>query len=312
MSSNDREKMAAEAIVNAFTVDVEDYFQVSAFERDIGRDSWGTYEHRVVDNTMRMLDLLARHEVEATFFVLGWTARKFPKLVQRIDAAGHEIASHGFWHRLVYNQTPDEFRQDICDSRDLLADLIGKPITAYRAPSFSITHESAWALEILAEEGFSIDSSVFPIYHDRYGMPDAEPVLHVRETPSGSLTEFPPAVLRLGKLNLPVGGGGYFRLFPYRFTTAGLGRILRSTGMPLMFYIHPWEIDPGQPKLRAGGRVSRFRHRVNLSLTYNKLSRLLQEFRFGTLSAAIASADVPLIESRAGETRPASSAQTDP
>ena len=282
--------LTTEGIVNAFTVDVEDYFQVSAFERDIDRGIWDTFEHRVVSNTSRMLDLLARHRVTATFFVLGWTARRFPELVRKIDAAGHEIASHGFWHHLIYTQTPEEFRQDICESRDLLADLIGKPVTAYRAPSFSITDRSAWALEILAEEGFKTDSSVFPIHHDRYGMPDAEPNLHQRWTPSGSLIEFPPAVLRCNRVNLPVGGGGYFRLLPLRCVTASLHHILRSSQMPFIFYIHPWEIDPGQPKLSAGSCLSRFRHRVNLSRTYVKLERLLAQFRFGTVADSVKSA----------------------
>lgn len=278
-------------IVNAFTVDVEDYFQVSAFEKDIDRSTWDSYEHRVEDNVSRMLDLLAEHEVTATFFVLGWTAQRFPQVVRRIDAAGHEIASHGFWHRLVYRQTPDQFRQDICQSRDLLADLVGKPITAYRAPSFSIVHRSAWALDILAEEGFTTDSSIFPIRHDRYGMPDAEPFLHERHTSFGTIKEFPPAVLRLGKVNVPIGGGGYFRLFPCRWTTACLGRMLRTSGAPLMFYIHPWEIDPGQPRLKAGGPLSRFRHRVNLPRTHGKLHRLLKSFRFGTVSEALRTAN---------------------
>ncbi|MBN2292938.1 MAG: DUF3473 domain-containing protein [Pirellulales bacterium] len=281
--------LTAEGLINAFTVDVEDYFQVSAFERDINRDIWDTFEHRVVSNTSRMLDLLAKHRVTATFFVLGWTARRFPELVRKIDAAGHEIASHGFWHHLVYEQTSEEFRQDICESRDLLADLIDKPVTIYRAPSFSITDHSAWALEILAEEGFTTDCSVFPIHHDRYGMPDAEPIVHQRWTPSGNLVEFPPAVLRCKRVNLPVGGGGYFRLLPLHCVTACLRHILRAAKMPFMFYVHPWEIDPAQPKVSAGNCLSRFRHRVNLSRTYAKLEHLLTQFRFGTVTDSVKS-----------------------
>jgi polysaccharide deacetylase family protein (PEP-CTERM system associated) len=274
-------------MLNAFTVDVEDYFQVSAFERHIDRSTWHGYPHRVEAATARMLDLLAAHSVTATFFILGWTAHRFPQLVRRIDADGHEIASHGYWHRLVYNQTPAEFRHDIRDSRDLLADLVGRPVTAYRAPSFSITRRSAWALEILAEEGFTHDSSIFPIHHDRYGMPGADPNPHTIETTSGAIKEFPPAVLRLGKLNLPVGGGGYFRLYPFALTAACLARMQRSNGRPFMFYVHPWELDPAQPRLRAGSPLSRFRHRVNLSRTEQKLHRLLNRFPFATLTQAI-------------------------
>ena len=274
-------------VLNAFTVDVEDYFQVSAFEKDVSRHDWDRYDCRVVENTQRMLELLDRHGVRATFFVLGWIAERYPELVQQIHAAGHEIGSHGYWHRLIYEQTPEEFRDDLCRSRDILMDIIGQRIEAYRAPSFSVTKQSLWALEILVEEGFQIDSSVFPIHHDRYGIPGAEPRLHVIETPAGPLWEFPPSVAKIAGLHVPVGGGGYFRLSPLRWTCRYLRRINRAEGQPFMFFVHPWELDPGQPRIQTHSRLSRFRHYVNLSSNERKLTALLQRFRFGRLCDVI-------------------------
>ncbi len=268
---------------NAFTVDVEDYFQVSAFEGGIDRADWDSYECRVEDNTLRLLDMLAEHNVRGTFFVLGWVARKYPDLVQRIDSAGHEIASHGFWHRLIYNQTPAEFREDLIQSRDVLQDITGTPVIAYRAPSFSLVKRSLWALDVLVEEGFRIDSSIFPVRHDRYGLAGAQCEIHVRETKSGSICEFPPSVIRMSRMNLPVSGGGYFRLFPLQLMLSSWRR-LAARNSPGMFYIHPWEIDPDQPRLRVAGRVSRFRHYVNLGKTSSKLARFLTAFRFGTVT----------------------------
>lgn len=268
--------------LNAFTVDVEDYFQVSAFEKHISRGEWPHWESRVVANTRRILHLLDRHGVKATFFVLGWIGERHPQLVREIHACGHEIGSHGYWHRLIYEQTPDEFRSDLRRSRDVLQEAIGRPVTAHRAASFSITKRSLWALPILAEEGFLVDSSIFPIHHDRYGIPDAEPRLHRLSTPAGELWEFPPPVARLGRMNLPV-GGGYFRLYPLAWTTYCLRRVNRADRRPFVFYVHPWEIDPEQPRVRAASRVSRFRHYVRLAKTEAKLGRLLQRFRFGRL-----------------------------
>jgi len=274
-------------LLNAFSVDVEDYFQVSAFESHIRRDEWDRFESRVVANTHRILELLDRHNVRATFFVLGWVARRHPQLVRDIHGGGHEIGSHGYWHRLIYEQTPEEFRQDLRESRDVLAEIIGQPITAYRAPSFSITKRSLWALDILAEEGFLIDTSVFPVYHNRYGIPDFEPRIQRIETPAGPIHEFPPSVVRLARLNVPVSGGGYFRLYPLSWTLHCLARINRRLQQPFMFYVHPWEVDPGQPRLRVGSRTSRFRHCVNLAKTEHKLDVLLQKFRFGRLCDVI-------------------------
>ena len=276
---------AASKMLNIFTVDVEDYFQVSAFEKHVDRDCWDQWESRVAANTHRILELLDRHGVRATFFVLGWIAERYPELVREIHACGHEIGSHGYWHRLIYGQTPADFRSDLRRSRDVLQDAIGCRVTAHRAASFSITRQSLWALEILVEEGFKADSSVFPVRHDRYGIPDAKPGPHRLSTPAGPIWEFPPSVARFAGMNLPVGGGGYFRLLPLPWTAYWLRRINRVQ-RPLMFYVHPWEFDPGQPRIRAS-RLSRFRHYVNISKNQRKLDGLLRRFRFGRLCDVI-------------------------
>lgn len=276
-------------IQNILTIDVEDYFQVTNFEVDIRREDWPSFPSRVVDSTRRLLRLLAEGDVRATFFVLGYVAEHHPQLVREIDAAGHEIGSHSYWHRLIYNLTPAEFRQDLRRSRDVLQDLLGKPVTAFRAPSFSITNRSQWALEILAEEGFTVDSSVFPIYHNRYGIPDAAPYPVAHEFPAGQLWEFPLSVCRLGhRVNLPISGGGYFRLLPIGITEKLLRYVNESTNRPFVFYIHPWEFDPEQPRVRAGTWLQRFRHYVNLTKTESKFERLLGSFRFGRLDQAVA------------------------
>jgi len=271
------------SILNALTIDVEDYFQVSGFEKHIERRQWDGYEIRVVANTQRILDLLDTHNVKATFFVLGWIADRFPDLVCEISDRGHEVGSHSYWHRLVYELTPEEFRQDLRRSRDALERAANAPVTAYRAPSFSIVEPCRWALDVLAEEGYRIDSSIFPICHDRYGIAGAPRQLHRLDTGAGPLWEFPPSVCRIAGVNVPVSGGGYFRLFPLLLTIACLKRVQRTTGQPLMFYLHPWEIDPEQPRLRVGSYLSRFRHYVNLATTERKLVALLRTFRFGRL-----------------------------
>ena len=239
-------------MLNALTIDVEDYFQVSGFERHVDRRDWDRYESRVVPNTYRLLSLLEEQQTQGTFFVLGWVAERFPELVRDIHRAGHEIGSHSYWHRLIYQLTPDEFRADLVHSRDVLEQITGEPVTAYRAPSFSITKDSLWALEILVEEGFDSDSSIYPIYHDRYGIPDAQPALHRLATKAGELWEFPASVLRVGRMNLPISGGGYFRLYPLPFTIRALRKVNRQLQRPFVFYAHPWEIDPTQPRLRVG------------------------------------------------------------
>lgn len=269
-------------VCNFLTIDVEDYFQVSAFEGAVPRGQWEQFEGRVETNTRRVLALLDRHDVRATFFVLGWTADRYPGLVREIDAAGHRIGSHSYWHRLVYQLTPAEFREDLCRSRDVLQDLTGRAVTAFRAPSFSITRNSLWAFEVLAEEGFQQDSSVFPTYHDRYGIPDADPRIHRVETPAGAIVEYPPGVFEWAGCRLPVSGGGYFRLYPSWWTHYCLRRINRRDKRPFVFYFHPWELDAQQPRL-SGSALSRFRHYVNLAATERKLAALLQAFRFSPL-----------------------------
>jgi polysaccharide deacetylase family protein (PEP-CTERM system associated) len=279
-------------MLNAFTVDVEDYYHVTAFENEISRADWGRFESRVTGGTHRVLELLARHQTRATFYVLGWIADRFPGLVREIDAAGHEIGSHSYWHRLVYELSPDEFRQDLAASLKAIEDAIGKKVVHYRAPSFSITKRSLWALDILAEHGIHCDSSVFPIVHDRYGIPDAKPYIHQVATSAGPLWEFPPSVARVAGVNLPVSGGGYFRLYPLSWTARWLKQINRR-GRPFMFYIHPWELDPSQPRLSAGSRLSRIRHRVNLASTERKLDQLLSRFRFGQVGDVLAHGGMP-------------------
>lgn len=271
---------------NAFTVDVEDYFQVSAFEGDIPRSRWKTYESRVQANTEALLELLERHQVQGTFFILGWVAEQYPKLVRKIAAAGHEIGSHSYAHRLIFEMTRNEFRADLRRSKQVLEDILGRNITTFRAPSFSITRKSLWALEILVQEGFAHDSSIFPVYHDRYGIPGARSDIHAIVTPSGTLWEFPPAVHSVFGLRIPVSGGGYFRLYPWRFSEHCLSRV-NQVQRPFVFYVHPWEVDPAQPRLRSGTLTSRWRHRVNLGTTMAKLEKLLGRFRFSTMEQVV-------------------------
>jgi polysaccharide deacetylase family protein (PEP-CTERM system associated) len=275
-------------LINALTVDVEDYFQVSSFERVVDRREWSSRESRVVKSTERLLDLFAQHNVRGTFFILGWVAERFPQLVRDIAAAGHELACHSHWHRLIYDLTPAAFREELRQSKQAIEDAAGTSVTAFRAPSFSITGRSLWALEILVEEGFTVDSSIFPTRHDRYGMPGAKPEIHVLETPAGPITELPMTVCPLPGVTLPVGGGGYFRLYPWAITRRLLARVNRQAGRPFVFYVHPWEVDPDQPRIKGGSRLSHFRHYVNLRTTATKIDRMLREFRFGTVSDVIA------------------------
>ncbi|MGA8096707.1 MAG: XrtA system polysaccharide deacetylase [Steroidobacteraceae bacterium] len=273
--------------LNAFTVDVEDYFHVAALASAISRDSWPQQEYRVEGNTERLLELLAERDVHGTFFVLGWVAERSPGLVRRIAAAGHEIACHGYSHQLIYRQSRQEFREETARAKGLLEDSIGQPVLGYRAASFSIIRDTLWALDDLIDLGFHYDSSIFAIRHDRYGIPDASPLPGRVTAPSGrSILEFPMAPANFFGLKVPVTGGGYFRIFPYRLTLAGL-RQINAAGRPFAFYLHPWEIDPGQPRISVGA-VSRFRHYSNLSRCQDRLRRLLQEFAFAPMAKIFA------------------------
>src|SRR5882762_2166519 len=267
---------------NALSFDVEDWFQVENLRTAIARDQWDTLELRVETNTRKILALLREADARATFFVLGWVAERCPDLVREIDREGHEVASHGYGHGLVYDMTPAEFREDLLRSKKILEDIVKKPVTGYRAPSFSITPRNLWALEILKETGFDYDSSVFPVsMHDRYGFSgcSTRPFLW----PNG-MVEIPLSVYRIGRLSLPAAGGGYFRLFPYEYFRRIFTRLNRRDEV-VTFYMHPWELDPGQPRVRVPW-FYRFRHYVNLSAAEARLRRLLRDFRFTTLSEA--------------------------
>jgi succinoglycan biosynthesis protein ExoA len=272
--------------LNALTIDVEDYYHVSAFEHCVARDDWASLPARVEESTFRLLDCLAEADVRATFFILGWVAERHPALVRAIARAGHEIGCHSYAHRLVYQQAPADFRADLRRGLGVLQDILGKPVVAYRAPSFSITQQSLWALDVLIEEGITIDSSIYPTYHDRYGIPGTPLEPHRIDRPAGSLWEFPPPVWRFLGYPLPAGGGGYFRLFPYALTRLALRRI-NAAGRPFAAYLHPWELDPQQPRMKPG-LLRGFRHYVNLTRTEPRLRQLLCDFPFGTLSEALA------------------------
>ena len=275
-------------MLNAFSVDVEDYFQVGAFAKSISPKDWDVWTPRVLENTERMLDILADapQPIKATFFMLGWVAERFPTLVPEIVRQGHEIASHCYGHQLVYTLTDEEFREDVRKTRKMLQDQSGQPVLGYRAPVFSIVRRTPWAHRILVEEGYTYDSSVFPIHHDLHGNPDAPREIHSIQTESGTIVEFPPAVItRFGK-NIPIGGGGYFRFFPYFMTARWLKEVNRQ-GRPFVFYVHPWEIDPGQPRIPDAPLKSRFRHYLNLTRTADRLKRLFQDFSFSTIQTVV-------------------------
>jgi polysaccharide deacetylase family protein (PEP-CTERM system associated) len=243
-------------------------------------------ESRVCGNTERLLDIFDEYEVKSTFFVLGLVGEQFPDLVRQIAARGHEVASHGYAHRLIYDQTPTAFRADIRRAKALLEDAAGCRVAGYRAPSYSITPRSLWALDVLLEEGYQYDSSIFPIHHDRYGIPVSERGPYIISRRGGSLVEVPASTANVGPLNLPVAGGGYFRILPYWWAKWGIARVNRSDRRPAVFYLHPWEIDPLQPRLRVG-RLSAFRHYRHLDQTESRLRRLLSDFRFGPMEALV-------------------------
>ena len=272
---------------NALTIDVEDYFQVTAFAGVVDRQDWGIYPSRVADNTRRVLDLLDEHDLKATFFVLGWVAERYPDIVRAIIDKGHEVASHGYDHELVYNQVPETFRRDVRKSKAILEDITGVSVLGYRASSYSITDRSLWALDILIEEGFAYDSSIFPIHHDNYGIPGAERFPHDIKRENGTIREFPLTTLHMSMLGrslvLPIAGGGYLRLLPASVIHWGIRHINQVGGHSAVLFIRPWEIDPEQPRIKASLNT-RFRHYVNLELTETKLRFLFKGLEFGTVA----------------------------
>ncbi|MEW5746926.1 MAG: XrtA system polysaccharide deacetylase [Nitrospirota bacterium] len=281
-------------MINALTIDVEDYFHVTAFEKYVKAEEWPQYPFRVSDNTMRILDMLDEFRVKATFFVLAWVAERDPALVKEIRKRGHDIACHGYAHELVYRIGPDRFRDDIRRARRILEDLCGAAVNGYRAPSYSITKASLWAFDILIEEGFTYDSSVFPIVHDIYGIPDAQRFPHAIERPAGVIKEFPMSTIQIrisgGEYRVPISGGGYLRLFPVGLIRRAIQHINRVERQPAVLYFHPWEIDPAQPRIEASFR-SRFRHYLNLDKTAGKVRDLLQGLTFGPMRSILYDAD---------------------
>jgi polysaccharide deacetylase family protein (PEP-CTERM system associated) len=269
---------ASRQAINAMTFDVEDYYHVEAFQSVIQRENWDSYESRVYNSTLKILEILSRYGIKATFFILGWVAEHTPEIVKEIQAAGHEIGSHGYAHQIIYQQTPDEFAVDVRRSLEIIEGITGEKVLGFRAPSFSVTKRSLWAIEILQSLGLAYDSSVFPIIHDLYGIPDAP--RHPYQIADG-FWEFPMTTIRILGANLPVGGGAYLRIFPYWWTRWGIRRA-NSNGGPAVVYLHPWEVDPGHPKIKTS-RINQLRHYVNLEKTEDRLVALCRDFRFTSL-----------------------------
>ncbi|MBU4422581.1 MULTISPECIES: XrtA system polysaccharide deacetylase [unclassified Acidovorax] len=278
------------SITNALTIDVEDYFQVSAFAPYIGRSEWDLRECRVERNVERILALLEEHNTQATFFTLGWIAERYPALVRRIVDGGHELASHGYGHERVSDLSEAAFFEDIHRAKALLEDIAGVRVQGYRAPSFSIGSGNLWALDTLQRAGYRYSSSIYPIRHDHYGMPDAPRFAHqVRD----GLIEVPPTTLRMFHRNLPSSGGGYFRLLPYALSRWMLRQVHRQDGSPAVFYFHPWEMDVGQPRVQGIGFKTRFRHYVNIGRMEQRLGHLLQDFHWGRMDHIFLSPQTP-------------------
>jgi polysaccharide deacetylase family protein (PEP-CTERM system associated) len=271
---------------NALTVDLEDYFHVSAYSGKVRLQEWDSYPSRVAENTDRLLALLAERNCLATFFVLGWVAEKKPEIVARVAAAGHEIACHSLLHRSIFNLTPQEFREDTHRAKSVIEDVSGKRVIGYRAPSFSITSRSSWALDILVEEGFQYDSSIFPVEHPSYGIPEAPRTPYWINTASGRILEFPMPTLAIGSKRSPIGGGAYLRLLPYAYTRWAIRHLNQHENFSVCVYIHPWELDPQQP--RMGGSISaRARHYFGLRGTEGKLRKLIRDVEFCPLASLI-------------------------
>lgn len=268
---------------NMLTVDLEDYFHSTNFDKVVGPDRWETVPHRIAESAPRLLDLLDRCSTKATFFVLGWIAQHYPSIVREVHKRGHEIATHGYWHRLVYSQTPDEFRADVRRSKAVVEDVAGSPVVAYRAPSFSITRKSLWALDVLREEGFLYDSSIFPVRHGRYGIPDAPSIPH---RVSVGLTEVPPSTITLlGHERVGIAGGGYLRLLPFRALMMAYDSLV-SSDVPLVLYVHPWEMDVDQPRFNLGP-VTSARHYWGTRHVEGRMELILKRFGFGTIGGAL-------------------------
>jgi len=259
------------------SVDVEDYFHVEAFSKVVSTEDWDQYESRVERNTDQVLALFDEYGARGTFFILGWVADRYPQLVRRIWEAGHEIACHSYWHRPVFRLSREEFREDTRKARSLLEQVTGEPVWGYRAPSFSVVRRSLWALDVLAEEGFRYDASIFPIHHDTYGIPDWDPKPHWVSTEAGTILEIPGSTVSIFGTNFPCGGGGYLRLLPFGVNLMALRQISKTPGYQPVLYVHPWEFDPDQPRIQAG-MLSRFRHYTGLSRTRKRMRRLLETF----------------------------------
>ena len=270
------------AIINGLSVDVEDWFQVGAFEKVIARGEWDSIKTRVEDNVYRVLDLFAEADVSATFFTLGWVAQRHPDMIRRIVAGGHEIASHGYDHARVFTFDRKTFGEDIRKARAILEDCAGVAVTGYRAPSFSIDQRTPWAFAELAEQGFAYSSSVAPVVHDHYGWPEA-PRFAFRPLPWSSLVELPVTTAMLGGRRVAAGGGGFFRVLPYAFSRWAIRQVNRQDGRPAVFYFHPWEVDPNQPRVPHAPMRSRLRHYTGLARMAGKLSELVHEFRWGRM-----------------------------
>lgn len=282
------ERKSAASAVHAMTIDVEEYFQVAALSQVIHPSHWDRQPSRVVQSTQRLLALFDSKQIRGTFFILGWVAERQPGLVRDIAAAGHEIASHGFSHQLIYTQSPELFREETYRSKEVLESIIQKPVRGYRAASYSITNKSLWALDVLAELGFAWDSSIFPVYHDNYGIPDTPTEPYNIQTRSGkTLTEFPITTASALGLSIPAAGGGYFRQFPYPVFRYLFRLATCQNRLPKIFYLHPWEIDPDQPRFDNASWLSRFRHYTNLDQCEKRLERLIDDFEFGTLSESL-------------------------
>lgn len=265
------------AMKNALSVDLEEYFQIHALSELIDPQSWTEYPSSVETNTVRILELFEQFHIKTTFFCLGWIAQRHPEIIRRIHKQGHEIACHGYAHQVIYQQDHAKFRDDVSKAKGILEDLTGERVIGYRAPTYSITETTLWALRILEDLGFLYDSSIFPIYHDTYGIPDAPRFPH--RIPDSSLVEFPISTLKLGPVNIPIAGGGYFRLLPYTLIKMGL-KALMSSNKPFVFYIHPWELNPDTPRVHGMDMRSRFRTYVGINSSFRRFSKLIRDFPF--------------------------------